>query len=246
MARFEASVGGDAQRLLVRACGINKSFGEGETRLPVLKGVDLDVAMGEVLLLVGPSGSGKTTLLSVIAGILDTDEGEISVLDQSIPDMSPSAKTEFRRAHLGFVFQQYNLLPTLTATENAAVPLLIRGVPKQQAFSQAHEALEHLGMGARARALPTRLSGGEQQRVAIARALVGDPQLLLCDEPTANLDAETGHKVMEQLQRVGKRPDRAMIIVTHDSRIFEFGDRLVHMDDGRIHEVQENERGNPR
>lgn len=225
---------------LVRARGISKTFGEGDTQVPALKGVNLDVAMGEILLLVGPSGSGKTTLLSVIAGILETDQGELTILDQSIPEMSASAKTVFRRAHLGFVFQQFNLLPTLTATENAAVPLLIRGVKKHQALKRAGKTLNQLGMGQRARALPSKLSGGEQQRVAIARALVGEPRLLLCDEPTASLDAETGHKVMEQMRQVGKRPDRAMIIVTHDSRIFEFGDRIVHMDDGQIHQVDHN------
>ena len=223
---------------LVRARGICKGFGEGETRIPVLKGVDLDVASGEVLLLVGPSGSGKTTLLSVIAGILDADEGRLRILNQSIPELPPSAKALFRREHLGFIFQQYNLLPTLTASENAAVPLLIRGVPKQEAIKRAVEVLSELGMGERARARPSKLSGGEQQRVAIARALVGDPELLLCDEPTASLDGETGHRVVEQLHRVGKRPGRAVIIVTHDSRIFEFGDRIVHMDDGSIHQVQ--------
>lgn len=215
-----------------------KSFGEGETRVPVLKGIDLDVEMGEILLLVGPSGSGKTTLLSVIGGILDTDEGELHVLDQSIPDLSPSDKTRFRRENLGFVFQQYNLLPTLTAAENAAVPLFVRGVPKREALAQAGEVLNELGLRDRTRFLPTKLSGGEQQRVAIARALVGDPRLMLCDEPTASLDGETGHKVVEQLQRVGKRPDRAMIIVTHDSRIFEFGDRIVHMEDGQVERVR--------
>ena len=223
---------------LVQARGICKSFGEGETCIPVLKSIDLDVSSGEVLLLVGPSGSGKTTLLSVLAGILDADEGQLHILDQSIPELSSSDKTLFRREHLGFIFQQYNLLPTLTAAENAAVPLLIRGVPKNEAIQHGSDVLGELGMGERAKALPNRLSGGEQQRVAIARALVGDPQLLLCDEPTASLDGETGHRVVEQLHRIGKSPGRAVIIVTHDSRIFEFGDRIVHMEDGQIQQVQ--------
>ena len=194
------------------------------------------------MLLVGPSGSGKTTLLSVIAGILDADEGDVYIEDQSISSLSPSAKTRFRRDNLGFVFQQYNLLPTLTAAENAAVPLLIRGILKKQALAQAAEMLTNLGLGSRVHAVPSKLSGGEQQRVAIARALVGEPRLLLCDEPTASLDGETGHKVLEQLQRVGKHPERAMIIVTHDTRVFEFGDRIVHMDDGIIHMVQHHEK----
>lgn len=224
---------------LVRARGVTKSFGEGDTKIPVLKGVDLDVARGEVLFLVGPSGSGKTTLLSVIAGILEIDDGDVRVLGESIPDLSPSAKTNFRRDHLGFIFQQYNLLPTLTAVENAAVPLFIQGVSKSEAKDRAEDVLKSMGMGERLAALPSKLSGGEQQRVAIARALVAKPQLLLCDEPTASLDGETGHRIVEQLCAVGKQSDRAVIIVTHDSRIFEFGDRVVHMEDGRVDQIQQ-------
>ncbi len=229
----------DLSDWLVRARGITKAFGEGNTKIPVLKGVDLDVASGEVLLLVGPSGSGKTTLLSVIAGILETDDGDVRVLGESIQELSASEKTNFRRDHLGFIFQQYNLLPTLTAVENAAVPLFVQGVAKADAKDRAEEVLKTLGMGDRLTALPTKLSGGEQQRVAIARALVAEPQLLLCDEPTASLDGETGHRIVEELCAVGKHPDRAVIIVTHDSRIFEFGDRIVHMEDGRIGQIQQ-------
>jgi len=224
---------------LVRARGVTKSFGEGHTKIPVLKGVDFDVASGEVLLLVGPSGSGKTTLLSVIAGILESDGGDVRVLGETIQELSASAKTNFRRDHLGFIFQQYNLLPTLTAVENAAVPLFIQGISRSEATGRAEEVLKTMGMGERLMALPPKLSGGEQQRVAIARALVAEPQLLLCDEPTASLDGETGHRIVEQLCAVGKHPDRAVIIVTHDSRIFEFGDRIVHMEDGRIGNIQQ-------
>ena len=228
----------DLSPWLVRARGVTKSFGEGDTKIPVLKGVDLDVASGEVLLLVGPSGSGKTTLLSVIAGILESDDGDVRILGKTIQDLSASEKTCFRRDHLGFIFQQYNLLTTLTAVENVAVPLFIRGVTKMEAFGRAEEMLVSMGMAERLKVLPTKLSGGEQQRVAIARALVGDPQLLLCDEPTASLDGETGHGVVQKLREVGKHPDRAVIIVTHDSRIFEFGDRIVHMEDGRVDQIQ--------
>ncbi len=233
----------EPSRWLVHATNVTKAFGEGHTKIPVLKGMDLDVAGGEVLLLVGPSGSGKTTLLSVIAGILDADEGDITILGDSIRNLSSAEKTRFRRDHLGFIFQQYHLLPTLTAAENAAVPLLIRGIPKHEALSRAEEVLRTVGMGERLAALPTKLSGGEQQRVAIARALVGEPQLLLCDEPTASLDAETGHRIVGQIRDIGKRSDRAVIIVTHDSRIFEFADRIVHMDDGRVHEIEQGPEG---
>lgn len=236
-----ATLDNESAHWLVQARGVKKSFGEGDTRIPVLKGVDLDVARGEVLLLVGPSGSGKTTLLSVIAGILESDEGQVKILGESIPELSRSEKTQFRRDHLGFIFQQYHLLPTLTAVENAAVPLLIRGVPKHDALSRAEAVLGTMGMGERLSAFPNRLSGGEQQRVAIARALVGDPHLLLCDEPTANLDGETGHRIVQQLHDIGKQPDRGVIIVTHDTRIFEFGDRIVHMEDGRVDQIQQGQ-----
>lgn len=230
---------GEGKNWLVYARGLTKTFGEGHTRIPVLKGVDLEVARGEVLLLVGPSGSGKTTLLSVIAGILESDGGEISILGETLQDLTSAEKTQFRRDHLGFIFQQFHLLPTLTATENAAVPLLIRGVKKLEALSRASEVLRTMGMQDRLRAFPPNLSGGEQQRVAIARALVGEPHLLLCDEPTASLDGETGHRIVEQLRELGKQSDRAVIIVTHDSRIFEFGDRIAHMEDGRITDIQQ-------
>lgn len=224
----------------VRVRGVYKGFGEGQTRIPVLKGVDLDVALGEILLLAGPSGSGKTTLLSVIAGILDSDGGTLNVLGSSIPELSPDAKTRFRKQNLGFIFQQYNLLPPLTAAENAAVPLIIRGLPRSQAIARATEVLHEVGLGDRIDFLPAKLSGGQQQRIAIARALVGEPRLILCDEPTANLDGESGRKAMELLRRIGNRPDRAMIVVTHDSRIFEFADRIAHMEDGRIEHVKQN------
>jgi len=240
MATLESETGVQSA---IRARGVQKSFGEGQVRIPVLKGVDLDVEMGEILFLVGPSGSGKTTLLSVIAGTLDSDDGELTVLGTSIPQLSPDAKTQFRKENLGFIFQQYNLLPTLTAAENAAVPLIIRGLPLREAIARATGVLEEVGLGDRIDFLPSQLSGGQQQRVAIARALVGEPRLILCDEPTANLDGETGRMAMELLNRVGKRPDRAVIVVTHDSRIFEFGDRIVQMEDGQITRVKENHGG---
>jgi putative ABC transport system ATP-binding protein len=240
MATVETTQANGDTPAAVRVRGVYKGFGEGQTRIPVLKGVDLDVALGEILLLAGPSGSGKTTLLSVIAGILDSDGGTLNVLGSSIPELSPDAKTRFRKQNLGFIFQQYNLLPPLTAAENAAVPLIIRGLPRAQAIARAVEVLNEVGLGDRIDFLPAKLSGGQQQRIAIARALVGEPRLILCDEPTANLDGESGRKAMELLRRIGNRPDRAMIVVTHDSRIFEFADRIAHMEDGRIEHVKQN------
>ena len=199
-----------------------------------LRGVDLDVSYGEMTLLVGPSGCGKTTLLSVIAGLLNTSAGEVRVLGEQIERLPGRQQILFRRRNLGFVFQQYNLLPALTAAENGAVPLLAAGVPRRQAVKEAERLLTTLGMGKRLNALPKKLSGGEQQRVALTRALIHKPRLLVCDEPTAALDADTGHAVMELLAAEAVRPERAVIVVTHDSRIFSFADTIARMDDGRI------------
>jgi putative ABC transport system ATP-binding protein len=216
------------------ACqNVRKSFGKGENQVEVLRGVDFEVPFGEMSLLVGPSGCGKTTLLSVIAGLLDATGGNLEVLGQDLGALK-GRSIEFRRRNLGFVFQQYNLLPALTAAENAAVPLLAAGVKRKEAVDKARHLLKQLGMEKRSGALPKELSGGQQQRVALARALIHDPRLLVCDEPTSALDAETGHAVMELLRNVAVREDRAVVVVTHDSRVFTFADRIAYMDDGRI------------
>jgi putative ABC transport system ATP-binding protein len=213
---------------------VTKSFGEEDNQVLVLRGVDLEVPFGEMSLLVGPSGCGKTTLLSVIAGLLNTTGGELEVLGQDMTRLSGSPSVRFRRKNLGFVFQQYNLLPALTAAENAAVPLLAAGVKRKQAIDRGRALLGRLGMAERSDVLPNQLSGGQQQRVAMARALIHEPRLLVCDEPTSALDAETGHAVMELLRDVAVREDRAVIVVTHDSRVFDFADRIAYMNDGQI------------
>jgi putative ABC transport system ATP-binding protein len=213
---------------------VKKSFGKGENEVEVLRGVDLEVPFGEMSLLVGPSGCGKTTLLSVMAGLLDASGGTLEVLGRDMRRFSNGDSILFRRQNLGFVFQQYNLLPALTAAENAAVPLLAAGVKRKEAVERARELLDELSMKKRVDALPRDLSGGQQQRVALARALIHGPRLLVCDEPTSALDAETGHAVMEMLRDVAVRQDRAVIVVTHDSRVFDFADRIAYMDDGRI------------
>ena len=216
---------------------VKKTYGSGPDRVPALRGIDLEVRTGELLMLVGPSGCGKTTLISVMAGILDQDEGECRVFEHEWTQMSSREKTDFRGRSIGFVFQAFNLLPALSAAENVAVPLLIRGVPRRQAVEQARAVLDRVGLGDRAKSLPAQLSGGQQQRVAIARALVHGPNLIVCDEPTSSLDQETGHKVMELLREVALAPDRALVIVTHDARVFEFADRIAKMNDGRIEQV---------
>jgi putative ABC transport system ATP-binding protein len=219
--------------------GVTKEFGSGDTKTFALRGVDLDVQYGETTLLVGPSGCGKTTLISIIAGLLYPTGGEISVLGHDLVRLRNSKLVNFRAKNIGFVFQQYNLLPALTAAENAAVPLVIAGEYRGRAVGAAKELLAEVGLEPRMNALPTQLSGGQQQRVAIARALIHRPRLLVCDEPTAALDAQSGQTVMQLLKRVAVQPDRAVIIVTHDSRVYRFGDRVVSMSDGRIERVEE-------
>lgn len=229
--------------MAVRVRGLTKQFGSGDQEVKALDHVDLDFEAGKLSLIVGPSGCGKTTLLSVVAGILDADAGEVSVFGEAITAMVDRAKTRFRARRIGFVFQQYNLLPALTAAENASIPLVIAGWKKAAAVAKAAEVLASIGMGKKVASLPSQLSGGQMQRVAIARALVHEPSLLVCDEPTAALDHESGQTVMGLLRDAAVRPDRAVIVVTHDNRIFHFGDRIAHMDDGRVARVEDREPG---
>jgi putative ABC transport system ATP-binding protein len=214
--------------------GITKEFGSAGTLVRALRGVDLEIGAGELTLLVGPSGCGKTTLLSVIAGILEPTAGEVSVLGARLEQMSSGQKVRFRGANIGFVFQQFNLLPALSAVENVIVPLVLAGWPRRQALPKAQTLLSQMGMAERMHSLPSKLSGGQQQRVAIARALIHEPRLLVCDEPTSALDAHTGHTIMELLRAVAVKSGRAVVVVTHDSRVFGFGDRIVGLEDGRV------------
>jgi len=223
--------------VVVQCRGLVKSYGSGDAKVAALRGVDLEVRQGELLMVVGPSGCGKTTLISVIGAILSQDSGECLVLGHDVQRMSRSDRARFRGASIGFVFQLFNLLPALSAVENVAIPLLISGTERLHAERRAREAIDAVGLGSRANSLPSELSGGEQQRIAIARALVHDPRLIVCDEPTSNLDHDTGLAVMDMLRGAGKMHDRALIVVTHDPRIFQFADRIAHMDDGKIIDV---------
>lgn len=223
--------------IAVRCTGVAKSYGMGGARIHALRHVDLEIPAGELMMLVGPSGSGKTTLISVIAGILDQDEGDCIVFGENLKALPHRERTEYRGKNIGFVFQAFNLLPTLTAAENVAVPLLINRVPFDEAVARGEQALAKVGLGERTKSLPSQLSGGQQQRVAIARALVHSPKLVVCDEPTSALDHETGKQVMKLLREVALQEGRALVIVTHDARIFEFADRIAVMDDGLIKKI---------
>lgn len=211
-----------------------KDYGTGDARVRALRGVNVEIAPGELTLLVGPSGCGKTTLISILAATLEPTAGEVSVLGKELTRLSKRGKGIFRAHNVGFVFQQFNLLPSLTAAENVAVPLVINGYSKSSAVAQAEEVLVSVGLADKVNALPAQLSGGQQQRVAIARALVHKPRLLVCDEPTSAIDARTGHAIMTLIREVALQPDRVVVVVTHDQRVFDFADRIVTLEDGRV------------
>ncbi|MFN0068192.1 MAG: ABC transporter ATP-binding protein [Limisphaerales bacterium] len=224
----------------VHVRGVSKTFGHGEAAVQALKAVDFDAREGEVLMIVGPSGCGKTTLLSVIAGTLHFDAGEVDLFGTGLHALKPAEITRLRARHIGFIFQSFNLVPTLNVVENASVPLLINGVRRRAAEEQAAAMLTRVGLKGRERDPVTNLSGGQQQRVAIARALVHNPRLVICDEPTSALDKANGQAVMELLREMARVPGRCVIVVTHDNRIFRFADRLAEMEDGRVQRVHEN------
>lgn len=224
----------ETHQLAVRVENVVKSFTGGDSRVFALKGASLEARFGEILMIVGPSGCGKTTLLSVICGTLKFEEGNITVFDKDLGKMRTGEITRFRRENIGFIFQQFNLIPTLTAVENVSIPLILQGKSTAEAERRSRIILEQVGLSDKFRSFPHQLSGGQQQRVAISRALVHEPRLVICDEPTAALDSVSGHKTLELLKASALQPDRCVIIVTHDSRIYEFADRIVQMDDGHV------------
>lgn len=219
---------------------VSKTFNKGAGEVHALRDVNFDARKGELLMIVGPSGCGKTTLLSVIAGTLRFDSGEVDVLGNNLHAMSEGEITEFRKKNVGFIFQQFHLIKTLNILENISIPLLLNGFKRTLALEIADQTLAKVGLKGRGYDRPANLSGGQQQRVAIARALVHEPALLICDEPTSALDAETGAHILELMTEIARSPERSVIIVTHDSRIFKFADRLAKMDDGRVLSVESN------
>lgn len=219
---------------ILEAKGLVKWFGMESAKTFALRGVDLKVGYGEMLFIVGPSGSGKTTLLSVISGILRPNEGWVKIKDLEIWKLSSSDLARFRLNNIGFVFQDYHLFPKLTAAENVSIPLVLKKVPWEEAEKKAMTALEVVGLKDKAPLPPYKLSGGEKQRVAIARAIVSEPDILIFDEPTASLDGETGKNIISFVRHNILNEQRAIIVVTHDARIFEFADRILHMEDGLI------------
>ncbi len=219
---------------LVSITDVHKSYTKGKERVEVLHGLDLEVAGGDFLALMGPSGSGKTTLLNLIGGLDHPTSGDVTVAGQSLNGLSNNALAAWRADAIGFVFQFYNLLPVLTAARNVEVPLLLTHLDKSQRRRQVATALELVGLSDRASHYPRELSGGQEQRVAIARAIASDPTLLLCDEPTGDLDRQTADEILELLQALNSEHGKTIIMVTHDPRAAGFARRTVHLDKGRI------------
>ncbi|QFI64856.1 ABC transporter ATP-binding protein [Qipengyuania flava] len=228
------AIGGCRPEAAICTRAVTRDFQAGQQTITVLHGIDLDIRAGELTFLVGESGSGKTTLISIMCGILWPTQGEVKVFGTDIYELADSDLVEFRLQNIGFIFQQYNLIPSIDAANNAAVPLIAQGMDRLEARERAVAMLEKLNIGNQADKLPRQLSGGQQQRVAIARALVHEPRLVVCDEPTAALDASSGRRVMDLLRDVAVAEDRACIIVTHDNRIFDLADRILVLEDGRI------------
>lgn len=222
--------------------GVSKQFVQGGDVTHALRSVDFTAKLGELVMIVGPSGSGKTTLLSVLAGTLTPDEGQIDLFGFPLSQEKKKSITHFRRRNIGFIFQQFHLIPTLTCGDNVSVPLLLNHAPKETIAKRVGEVMAEVGIKHKANAYPKHLSGGQQQRVAIARALVHHPHLIICDEPTSALDAETGSTVMEIIRHLAIAQDRCVIVVTHDARIFKYADRTITMDDGKILSEEINHR----
>jgi putative ABC transport system ATP-binding protein len=218
----------------IEAVDIVKFLGKGASRVQALRGINLSLRCGELTLLMGPSGSGKTTLLTVLGCMLKPTAGTVRILGHSVARARAARLAKIRRDHVGFVFQSYHLFPTLTAVDNVHLALDVRGEPAGKAIVKAKDALSAVGLAHKINAFPRELSGGEQQRVAIARAIVGDTTAILADEPTGALDSENGRAVMTILAQIAADPSRAVLVVTHDSRILSFASRIIHMEDGRI------------
>ena len=219
---------------LIEAVNVTKVLGSGAAEVAALRGISLALEGGELTLLMGPSGSGKTTLLSILGCMLMPTEGTVRVCGHATVGAGPEDLALLRREHVGFVFQSFHLFPTLSAADNVRLALDVRGVPARSARARSREALARVGLFHKIKAFPRELSGGEQQRVAIARAIVGNPSIILADEPTAALDGENGQAIMKILAEIAKERGHAVLIVTHDPRLLPFADRVVHIEDGRI------------
>jgi len=223
----------------IQAKGLNRWFGEGDAKTNALRDVELETVFGEMVYIVGPSGSGKTTLLSVLSGILRPNSGSVSVDGVDIWSLNADQLAEFRLSKIGFVFQDYHLFPRLNTAENVAIPLILKKRDWDESIHEAAKYLDIVGLKGRADLPPVKLSGGEQQRVAIARAMIGQPDILIMDEPTASLDGDTGQSILKFVHDNILNANRCIVVVTHDSRIYEYASRILTMADGRLTGTQE-------
>ncbi|GHO52270.1 ABC transporter ATP-binding protein [Ktedonobacter robiniae] len=219
---------------IIEAQHVKKTYRLGQQRIEALGDINLSVTRGEMIAIMGQSGSGKTTLLNCLSGLDTIDEGEITIAGQNLRDLSDNARTSFRARHMGFIFQDFNLLPVLSAVENVELPLLVARVPARQARKRALEMLELVGLGQRALHRPAELSGGQRQRVTIARALTNNPAIVWADEPTGNLDSETAQEILQLLVTLNQTQQQTFVLVTHAQEIGAMADRLINMRDGRI------------
>jgi len=229
----------DSNEYIVKLENIGKHFKMGHTIIKALDNINLQIKKGEFLSVIGTSGSGKSTLLNLIGGLLKQTSGKIIVDNYDISDYSDNEMAKYRKNMVGFVFQSFNLIPTLTAIENVEFPMIFSGIPKAERLKKSEDVLNKVGLGDRLKHNPTELSGGEQQRVSIARAIINEPEIILADEPTGNLDSKTGKGIMEVLRKINEEMKRTLIVVTHDIYISYYSDRRVYLSDGKIVKIEE-------
>ena len=225
---------------IIHTVNLRKVYAVGKERVVALNDVSISIENGEFCCIVGQSGSGKSTLLNQLAGLEKPTRGKVFIGSHEISAMTEDELAKFRQAHLGFIFQSYNLLPTMTAAENVALPLMFKGISRSQRLAMARKELKNMGLGGRAEHMPTEMSGGQQQRVGIARAFVSSPKVIFADEPTGNLDSHTSEEVMELMQRVVREQKKTLVMVTHDDHLATYADRVFHIRDGRIIKIEDN------
>ena len=228
---------------IIRTEKLRKVYAVGKERVVALNDVDIAIEKGEFCCIVGQSGSGKSTLLNQLAGLEKPTRGKVFIGQHEISGMDETQLAHFRQAHLGFIFQSYNLLPSMTAAENVALPLMFKGVPAKQRLALARKELKNMGLGGRANHLPTEMSGGQQQRVGIARALAVNPKIIFADEPTGNLDSKTTMDILRLMQKIVREQNQTLIMVTHDNYLASFADRQFHIVDGKITKIEELHHG---
>ena len=219
---------------IIQAHKVKKIYRNGHLRVEALHDVSMEITQGEMVAIMGPSGCGKTTLLNCLSGLDSIDEGAVLIQGENLRDLSDRARTTYRARHMGFIFQDFNLLPVLSAVENVELPLLVAGMPGRKARKRALEMLDRVGLSDRARHQPAELSGGQRQRVTIARALANEPALVWADEPTGNLDSETAQEIMELLSRLNHEQGQTFVLVTHALEVGNMADRIIQMRDGQI------------